>query len=464
MPADIAIQFKENVIPSTMKSFVIKRVLTLSCFLCIPIAMTDGQTSTAPTTANRQRNDDNPEMMRHRMFVNRAHMQFTLDLMSSMIVDNFSPENKLLETFAFSPLSLQSTLMMMHLGSRGVTRKEISDALYLSQMNINLRDTSTSSNQSVVKAHEIYGGAVASLTSDTSLSKSLRVANQVFAQRDLIPTSSFESMLKQYHSSRLKPIDFSADPRSVINDWISKESEGVIPQFLSSPPSPTSLLMAVNVLLYQGDWMYRFNAMDTENDAGFRRTNGVLAKVPMMVGKLPIAFAYNAELKTTVVELPYKTARLGMFLLLPDEISGIFSVMRSLNESVFTRLITSMRKDPREGVNVRLPRFVITSSPRVTHILSNKMKSLFSPGEADLSGMFLNLPSSGHVDDFLHKVVLKVDEKGSIAAAASATVVERVGSFSGQYFEADHPFMFFLTDKQTGLILFAGVYTGPDNS
>lgn len=431
-------------------------------FLYIPF-MTNAGPSANPSTVNRRRSEVPPEMIRHRMFVNRAHMQLTLDLMSTMMIQYFSPENKLLDTFAFSPLSLQSTLMMMHLGSRGVTQREISDALYLSQMTDN---PDNSSSLSLSKVHEIYGEAVSSLINDPNLNKILRVANQVFVQKDLIPTSSFESSLLQYHSSRLRPIDFSADPQTVINDWISKETDGVISQFLTSPPSPTSLLMAVNALMYQGDWMYRFNALDTESEARFRKTNGVLSKVSMMVGKLPVAFAYNSELKTTVIELPYKTARLGMFLLLPDEVTGIFSLMRSLNESVFTQLITSMRKDSKEGVNVRLPRFSISCSPRMTNILSNslRMRSLFSHGEADLSGMFLNLPSSGHVDDFLHKVILKVDEKGTLAAAASATVVERVGSFSGSYFEADHPFMFFLTDKQTGLILFAGIYAGPETS
>jgi len=405
--------------------------------------------------SSSRRRSDVREDLRHRIFLNRAHMQFSLDLMSTMLIEYFSPETKVLNTFAFSPLSIEFSLLMVHLGAGGETKKEISDALYLAQM-----------GEDATKAHQLYGEAVSSLTSDTNLERILNVANQVFVQKDLIPTSTFELSLKQYHSSRLKPIDFTTDAQSVINEWIERESRGEIPNFLESAPSPTSLLMAINVLLYEGEWQYRFNSLDTENDARFRLTNGAIAKLPMMVSKLPIAYAYNAELKTTAIELPYKVQRLGMFLLLPDDVTGIFPLMRSLNESVFTTLITSMRKDPREGVNVRLPRFSISCMPRMANILRNslRMRTLFSPGEADLSGMFLNLPSSGHVDDFLHRVELKVDEKGTIGAAASATVVERVGSFSGSYFEADHPFMFFLTDKQSGLILFAGVYAGPDSA
>jgi len=62
---------------------------------------------------------------------------------------------------------------------------------------------------------------------------------------------------------------------------------------------------------------------------------------------------------------------------------------------------------------------------------------------------------------FSHQAVLQVNENGSIASAASATLVERVGLFTGTYFEADRPFLFFLTDKQSGLILSAGIYGGP---
>lgn len=404
--------------------------------------------------------------LRQRLFINHAHMQLTLDLMATMVIEYFNTESKILETFAFSPLSIQSTLMMLMLGTRGATRQEISDALYLSQ----LTDTGDS-NATFTKSHEIYGESVKSLIDDPNLSKILNIANQVFVKKELVPASTFELALKQYHASRLAPIDFAGDSMTIINDWVSKQTNGLIENFLASNPSPSSLLLAINALQYSGEWQFKFNPLDTETDARFRRTNGALAKVDMMVSKLPVAYAYNAELKTTVIELPYRTQRLGMFLLLPDESTGIFSLVKTMNETVLTQLITSMRKDVKDGVNIRLPKFTISSAPRMTSILRDSLgiRSLFTPGQADLSGMFLNLNNSeqigsGHVDDFLHKVILTIDEKGTIGAAASSAVVERLGSFTGSYFEADHPFMYFLTDKQSGLILFAGVYAGPETA
>lgn len=448
------------------------------CSLFIIIAATTASNQVAASSLRPVNNSPSPSQkckkrseadcsdadIRQRLFINHAHMQLTLDLMATMVIEYFKTENKLLETFAFSPLSIQSTLMMLMLGTKGNTRQEISDALYLSQ----LTDTGDV-NATFTKSHEIFGESVKSLTDDPNLSKILNIANQVFVKKELIPASTFESALKQYHSSKLSPIDFAGDSMTIINDWVSKQTNGLIENFLASNPSPTSLLLAINALQYSGEWQFKFNPLDTESEARFRRTNGALAKVDMMVAKLPVAYAYNSDLKTTVIELPYRVQRLGMFLLLPDESTGIFSLVKTMNETVLTQLITSMRKDAKDGVNIRLPRFTISSAPKMTNMLRDSLgiRSLFVPGQAYMSAMFLNINETGemgggHVDDFVHKVVLTVDEKGTIGAAASSAVVERLGSFTGSYFEADHPFMYFLTDKQTGLILFAGVYAGPD--
>lgn len=408
--------------------------------------------------SNRRRSDSakSDEVLKQRIFMNQAHMQFSLDLMASLLIDSFTPETSVLESFAFSPLSLQSTLMMIQLGTKGHARREISNALYLTQMD--------SENATFTHAHEIYGEAVKSLTEDYQIGKTLSIGNQVFVQKDLIPSSTYELALRQYHNSRLKPIDFTLTTfPDIVNDWIEKETRGNIKNLITSPPSAAILMMGVNALYFKGDWQYRFNSLDTETHARFYKTNKAVDSVTMMVGKMPIGYTYNGELKTTLIELPYKVQRLGMFLLLPDEVSGIFSLMRSLNSTTLTSLIASMRKDQKEGVNVRLPKFQIDFSPRMTNILKNNLgiRTLFSNGEADFSNMFLNAPVGAmHLDEVIHRVHLKLDEKGTVGAAATATVIERVGSFSGSYFEADHPFMYFLTDKQTGLILFAGVYAG----
>ena len=58
--------------------------------------------------------------------------------------------------------------------------------------------------------------------------------------------------------------------------------------------------------------------------------------------------------------------------------------------------------------------------------------------------------------------MIEVDEEGTVAAAATAIIVE-TESFSPPRvkFIADHPFLFFLRDLQTGLLLFQGRVVNP---
>jgi serpin B len=65
----------------------------------------------------------------------------------------------------------------------------------------------------------------------------------------------------------------------------------------------------------------------------------------------------------------------------------------------------------------------------------------------------------------IHKTRLEVDEKGTVAAAATA-VIMRAGSAMPQQREKktlifDRPFVALIGDSQTGAILFAGVIEDP---
>lgn len=495
------------------------------------------------------------------------HIMFSLDLMQSIFASqSYSSKNNQIESFLISPFSIQMVLMLMHLGARNQTRRELSQCLHLTSMDKNSSNYSNAqlispvdelespaisdaakklkrrhqqtnnihpnrsqaTNKTVQQpslgtdlSHELFGAAIRNLLKDPSVPKALTSANQIFLQKNIPLASQYEWAIKHYYSADVKRVDFQhqaanlaipkgaqnsssisslngtsgagveidnhdksdSNIQQMINDWVEWQTKGKISNFLTSPISTSTLLMAVNVLYFKGDWQYKFDPADTETDAWFTQANGKTVKVPMMVNRLPLAFAHNPQMKTSVIELPYKAQRLGLFILLPDEVSGIFNTMQMLNSSSFANLIASMRKptpsldQASNGVNVRIPKFSIESSPRLSQLLTQQLglKTLFTPDLADLSGMFSSkrnssepqlspAPIQAGLDELVHKAILQIDEHGSVAAATSATIVERVGIFNSNYFEADHPFILFLLDKQTGLVLFSGVYAGPSGS
>lgn len=58
----------------------------------------------------------------------------------------------------------------------------------------------------------------------------------------------------------------------------------------------------------------------------------------------------------------------------------------------------------------------------------------------------------------VHKATMRVDEAGSEAAAATALIAARMGHES---FLADHPFIYFIHDFKSNVILFLGMYNSP---
>ena len=61
----------------------------------------------------------------------------------------------------------------------------------------------------------------------------------------------------------------------------------------------------------------------------------------------------------------------------------------------------------------------------------------------------------------IQKAMIEVDEEGTEAAAATAIVSNDYEMSEKIEFIADHPFLFFLRDLKTGLLLFQGRVVDP---
>ena len=61
----------------------------------------------------------------------------------------------------------------------------------------------------------------------------------------------------------------------------------------------------------------------------------------------------------------------------------------------------------------------------------------------------------------IHQAFIKVNEEGTEAAAATGVTIIAYGSYIGEVFDADHPFIFIIRDGQTGTNLFMGRVLDP---
>lgn len=81
------------------------------------------------------------------------------------------------------------------------------------------------------------------------------------------------------------------------------------------------------------------------------------------------------------------------------------------------------------------------------------MTKALSPG-ADFS----LISEEAFISQIYHKTFIRVDENGTEAAAVTSAMIERMSLIEGDIisFEADVPFMYYISDTADGTILFIG--------
>ena len=114
-------------------------------------------------------------------------------------------------------------------------------------------------------------------------------------------------------------------------------------------------------------------------------------------------------------------------------------------------------------VHLEIPKFKIESTIDLVPILKDLgMTDMFNGLTANFSGILKD--ERLFVSKAIQKAFIEVDEVGTTAAAATAVVLTATrGGFlpRPEEFIADHPFLFFLRDLQTGLVLFQGRMVDP---
>jgi serpin B len=218
----------------------------------------------------------------------------------------------------------------------------------------------------------------------------------------------------------------------------------------------------VNAIYFLGNWEKPFNP-DRTRPEPFYRTASDVQDVPTM--HRATEFRVSQEDGVTAVELPYRGLELSMLLLIPDEIEGLTAIEAGLDAEKLDRLISALAF---ERILLALPRFEL--EPAESLALGQPLSDLgmplaFDQARADFSGMAdpRNPIDSLYIAKVFHKGFVRVDEKGTEAAAATAVIMAGRGGpvAPPREIKADRPFLFLIRDTATGLVLFLGRVSDP---
>jgi serpin B len=345
----------------------------------------------------------------------------------------------------FSPYSISNAFSMVYEGARGSTSDEIQSVFHFIQDDTTRRE---------------YVKAINSELNDPNQQYKLDIANALWIQNNFPVLKEFSDTLGKYYFANATNLDFknkSEDSRQIINNWVEDKTNQKIKDLLPTG-SITDLTRVVltNAIYFKGNWTNQFDGEKTR-DENFTTSDQKTIKIPMMTTFAN--FKYFSDNDLQVLKMPYQGGHLSMIVLLPKEnnlksFTDLLSVekLRNWNGNLTT-----------ENVSVYMPKFTLNTKYVLNdNLASMGMPSAFSPNDADFTGITGN--KDLYISMAVHQAFIKVDEKGTEAAAATGVTMETSSMPISQYtFRADHPFVFLIYDDNTGLILFMGQVVDPSS-
>ncbi|XP_075535610.1 iris-like [Dermacentor variabilis] len=284
------------------------------------------------------------------------------------------------------------------------------------------------------------------------------VANRLYSDKRFPVQSGYVFLLESSYGATLKSVDFSSGHELVrreANAWISEQTASKVRDVLR-PGSVDSrtMLVHINAIAFKSFWQFPFHSINTIPQ-DFRLDYKTNVRVNMMFLDHSFKIGHSEELGARALEIPYRGQKASMVLLLPDEVEGLFCLEESMTSARISALLANMKLV--QDVEVSLPKFKLDYTLPLKETLKDLgVKDLFTPGEADLSGMF----ESGRpaVSEVIHKAAVEVHEEGTEPAADTAAVIESSGAIAAQAvrFVVDHPFMFLIKSNEPEVILFMG--------
>ncbi|MEO8887750.1 MAG: serpin family protein [Jatrophihabitantaceae bacterium] len=337
-----------------------------------------------------------------------------------------------------SPASLAIALAMLRNGAGGQTEREIAAVLHTS----GLTDAQLDSGWAALSADLQTGGVLDS-------------ANSLWLQHGAPMQAPFMNAMARYFRTGVWQVDFAHDLAGAnrsINAWVSQQTRGKITKlFNPGDLDPSTLLVLANAVYFKAAWKTAFDRKQTA-DATFHTGAGAAVSTPFMTTgeNSSTLVAQNAD--TMAVQLPYAGGPFAALAVMPrtQPLADFVSALTPETLGTLTAQLHPSR------VTVSLPKFEVSQYTRLDSVLKAMgMPTAFGP-RADLSPMS---PLAAYVKSVVQRDYLKVDEKGTEAAAVTGSGVEASAAHVPLTF--DHPFLFLVRDTKTGAIVFSAQIQDP---
>lgn len=346
-----------------------------------------------------------------------------------------------MDSKVISPLSVAYLMGMLANGANGDTQKEIMAALGMKDMSL----------QTLNEAYE----AIIKTASHLDQQTTINIANCIAANKNVSLKADYAKAMGDMYKADVASLDFMS-PKALqhINGWCAKQTEGMIPKIVDNlDPNTTAVLM--NAIYFNGTWKKEFDKSETKEE-NFRGYTRDIKRVQMMHNEVKLQYAERDGF--AAVNLPYGNEAYMMTVILPNEGKSTTDIFNSLD----TKQLDELRRGMENCiVDLKLPRFSTTTNTNLNGPIAQLgAPSIFQAGKADFSNMS---NTSMALSAMFQKAKIEVTEEGTKAAAVTAGIMMTSMIHSKPRhvnFHANRPFIYMITERNSGAILFMGQYVG----
>ncbi|MDW5300639.1 MAG: serpin family protein [Sedimentibacter sp.] len=412
-----------------------KKINYIVCFLLVVLMVITGCTSLSNDLMEgieSKNRDGVPAPMDDNL--NRAILDFTWDMFKK------SSENE--GNIMISTPSVYFALAMTLNGADNETRTDMlktlkAENISIEQLNAGLNDWMNS------------------LMNEDRIAK-FSIANSIWYREGFAANKEFLQTNADYYSAYVKSVDFSdKSAPGTINKWVADATNGKIDKIVEEINDDVMMYL-INAIYFKGDWKEQFSANNTYKMQFNYPTGTVETDFMNRRGDMDYLQADGA----TGVILPYLDEQFAFVGILPEEGQSPKEFINNLTPMDFIEL---MKNKETRNIELSIPKFESSYDDSLKNELSKLgMETAFDPTNADFSLMKEDKNKDLYISEVIHKTFIKVDEKGTEAAAVTSVEVSETSiPVEIQRVVFDRPFVYGIVDTTTGIPLFMGIMENP---
>jgi serine protease inhibitor len=347
------------------------------------------------------------------------------------------------DNFCVSPLDVQLGLSLLLNGLQAQGYQEVADALGYGELPL---EEVNAFQRAVWEQLHAEGNAY-----------EVRQALALYTVAPHRWTAAVKQQAQGWYPAAFYELESASLPQQIgqVQSWLQEQTKtrvALSPELWGQIAAYPTLAGVVSALFLKAEWE---QPLGIAPPIEFRTADGRKRLVDAMARRYE-RLPYLEERDFEAVALPYRGGQLRFYLFLPREGVSLRQWVRQLD----TARWRAWRKQFKEReVELHMPKFEITSEHDLRDPLQQiGVRQIFRDG--GLRGVVEGAETAGYIGLWAQQATVRVDERGTEAAAGSA-ITAFVLDYGTVQMRVDRPFLFAIVHEPTELILLMGVVHAP---